>query len=363
MPCWHAPLTRHPCTVLIRLTAHCRRRKIRCLLADGDPAQRCQNCIRLKKECVFYPVDQQNAIDQSRSQSSTKSTNPLSGVSPSPPELGSGRPFERARQVGSFPSLPSNAPPGYHGMPMEPGSTMPEQGDFVPAYAADGMSDLNAERLPPHEYGYASAMENARPFQPSQELTPHHLSSMSQLSQPVESGYWRASPSGQTADFAPFPSSGSAVQQTAQDAPYTFSPPESHSWSSSSQPSTRAMSYGNPQEGLQRGYVPAHMNYQPQNLQPNPPATYPPLDVSRATMQSVVPGPHSAPVGTPVAQFMPGHPYMFQPQGPITASPLPTQHQYPGQWYSDSASFNQHQQASDNQTSPMHGQFTSKPPQ
>lgn len=26
--------------------AHCRRRKIRCLVADDDPQQRCQNCIR-----------------------------------------------------------------------------------------------------------------------------------------------------------------------------------------------------------------------------------------------------------------------------------------------------------------------------
>jgi Fungal Zn(2)-Cys(6) binuclear cluster domain len=38
---------------------HCRRRKIRCLLAPGDPQGRCSNCIRLKKECNFYPVDQQ----------------------------------------------------------------------------------------------------------------------------------------------------------------------------------------------------------------------------------------------------------------------------------------------------------------
>lgn len=362
MPCWHAPLTRHPCRVLIRLTAHCRRRKIRCLLAEGDPAQRCQNCIRLKKECVFYPVDQQAVIDQTRSQSSTKSTNPSSGVSPSPPELGSGRPFERARQFGSFPSLPSNAPPEYHGVPLEPGSAFPGQGDFAPALAADGMSDINAGRVPHHDYGYPPTMNTSRTFQAPQEMTPQHLSSMSHLNEPVQPTYWRTSPSGQTTDFAPFPSSGSAVQPTPQDAPYTFSPPESHSWSSSSQPSTRSMSYSNPQEGAQHGYIPAQMNYQPQGLQPNPPATYPPLDVSRASMQSAMPGPHSAPVGTPIAPFMPGQPYIFQPQGPITASPLPTQQHYQGPWYTDSASFSQ-QQGQDSQPSPIHGQFASKPPQ
>ncbi|KAF2277664.1 uncharacterized protein EI97DRAFT_300921 [Westerdykella ornata] len=37
---------------------HCRRRKIRCLVANDDPHGRCSNCIRLKKECNFYPVDQ-----------------------------------------------------------------------------------------------------------------------------------------------------------------------------------------------------------------------------------------------------------------------------------------------------------------
>lgn len=45
--------------VLIILQGHCRRRKIRCLLAPEDAHGRCSNCIRLKKDCNFYPVDQQ----------------------------------------------------------------------------------------------------------------------------------------------------------------------------------------------------------------------------------------------------------------------------------------------------------------
>src|SRR5271155_670565 len=40
-------------------SGHCRRRKIRCVLALDDPTARCSNCIRLKKDCHFYPVDQQ----------------------------------------------------------------------------------------------------------------------------------------------------------------------------------------------------------------------------------------------------------------------------------------------------------------
>ncbi|KAH0420300.1 hypothetical protein CcaCcLH18_14092 [Colletotrichum camelliae] len=37
---------------------HCRRRKIRCIPVPTDTLGRCSNCIRLKKECAFHPVDQ-----------------------------------------------------------------------------------------------------------------------------------------------------------------------------------------------------------------------------------------------------------------------------------------------------------------
>ncbi|KAH6660572.1 hypothetical protein BKA67DRAFT_653742 [Truncatella angustata] len=38
---------------------HCRRRKIRCIPYVNDPQGRCQNCIRLKKECTFHSVGQE----------------------------------------------------------------------------------------------------------------------------------------------------------------------------------------------------------------------------------------------------------------------------------------------------------------
>ncbi|KAI5285588.1 hypothetical protein KEM54_000454 [Ascosphaera aggregata] len=42
--------------------AHCRRRKIRCVPSGNSG--RCENCIRLKKECRFHPVDQQPSNDR-----------------------------------------------------------------------------------------------------------------------------------------------------------------------------------------------------------------------------------------------------------------------------------------------------------
>lgn len=43
---------------------HCRRRKIRCLMAADDAQRRCENCIRLRKECQFFPVDQQPPVEK-----------------------------------------------------------------------------------------------------------------------------------------------------------------------------------------------------------------------------------------------------------------------------------------------------------
>lgn len=64
---------------------HCRRRKIRCLLAPGDAQGRCENCIRLKKECNFYPVDQQPPVEKkSRSGSKVESVSSGPSSAPSP---------------------------------------------------------------------------------------------------------------------------------------------------------------------------------------------------------------------------------------------------------------------------------------
>jgi len=54
---------------------HCRKRKIRCLLPiPEDPQGRCANCIRLKKECNFYPVTESSQHEVRASSASRKST-------------------------------------------------------------------------------------------------------------------------------------------------------------------------------------------------------------------------------------------------------------------------------------------------
>ncbi|OKL62272.1 hypothetical protein UA08_02867 [Talaromyces atroroseus] len=58
---------------------HCRRRKIRCLVSADDSEGRCENCIRLRKECQFYPVDQQPPTDRKARPGNT----PTSSADPS----------------------------------------------------------------------------------------------------------------------------------------------------------------------------------------------------------------------------------------------------------------------------------------
>lgn len=63
---------------------HCRRRKIRCLVSADDSEGRCENCIRLRKECQFYPVDQQPPTDRSKARPGMKMENtPTSSADPS----------------------------------------------------------------------------------------------------------------------------------------------------------------------------------------------------------------------------------------------------------------------------------------
>jgi hypothetical protein len=75
----------------IQPAGHCRRRKIRCLVANDDLLQRCLNCIKLKKECSFLPVDHPpNEERRSRTGSRAEAASGEgSGSSSSSPPIGS----------------------------------------------------------------------------------------------------------------------------------------------------------------------------------------------------------------------------------------------------------------------------------
>lgn len=85
---------------------HCRRRKIRCLLAPDDTQGRCENCIRLKKECHFYPVDQQPAVDKrGRPISKPETAGSDASLTTTPPLLGSGTVMEQKESYFTYPNM------------------------------------------------------------------------------------------------------------------------------------------------------------------------------------------------------------------------------------------------------------------
>ncbi|KAL0474703.1 hypothetical protein QR685DRAFT_20231 [Neurospora intermedia] len=97
---------------------HCRRRKIRCIPSQNDVQARCVNCIRLKKECTFYPVDQQPSQETRQKSAQRSSTGPKITSTSSSPAIQSGA-LSEVHSHSSYPHLSlasiTNMPP-----PMKP---------------------------------------------------------------------------------------------------------------------------------------------------------------------------------------------------------------------------------------------------
>lgn len=90
------------------MLGHCRRRKIRCLLASEDLQQRCLNCIKLKKECSFLPVDPQAQGERRpRTKSAVEArSGETSGSASSSPPLVGGHLINQVEDFNHFPPLP-----------------------------------------------------------------------------------------------------------------------------------------------------------------------------------------------------------------------------------------------------------------
>lgn len=92
-----------------RSAVHCRRRKIRCLVAADDGQGRCENCIRLRKECQFFPVDQQPPVEKktrptSRLETPATERSTSTPITSSPTNLGA----DSMEAFYPYPSMPLN---------------------------------------------------------------------------------------------------------------------------------------------------------------------------------------------------------------------------------------------------------------
>jgi hypothetical protein len=168
---------------------HCRRRKIRCIPAQGDLQNRCSNCIRLKKECIFFPVDQppqlesRNARDpiiQEVMGSGSQSSSPTS-LTVAPHDLQDGVPYTHL-------TMPPIQDPGNSDLKK------PRMDSFSPENKAHMYSR-------PQEYGH-----NTGPWIASE------ASAIPRAPTDVSPTYWRETPS--ITAFAPYPSNPQISHQS-----------------------------------------------------------------------------------------------------------------------------------------------------
>lgn len=100
------------CTYCFWFLVHCRRRKIRCLVAPDDSQGRCENCIRLRKECQFFPVDQQPPVEKKSRPTSRLETQPPADHSTSITSSPTNVKFDSAEPFYPYPQIPLNASSG-----------------------------------------------------------------------------------------------------------------------------------------------------------------------------------------------------------------------------------------------------------
>nr|OQO16576.1 hypothetical protein B0A51_17181 [Rachicladosporium sp. CCFEE 5018] len=321
--------------------AHCRRRKIRCVLADGDDQNRCQNCIRLRKECIFYPVDQQNAIDN-QSQSSMRGSSDatqLSGPSPSPQELNTGRPFERIHQFGSLPSLPSNAPPFNNSpVPLDPSDAYAAQGGPPHQRVMHDGFNVDAGRMSAAQYAF-QMQNNVRPpwehSSPIRSQSQNTERSTNEMSAP----HWRSS--GLQAQFSPFPVEQTEMSHSGSTPAYAYAPSHPQTWPISPSHMAGQSAYASLQDSVQQPYNPNNSMYAPQPHLMGAHQQYAGFDIQRSASHPPV---LSVPVSTSMGQFQqPPHPYMFQQHSSAIDSPLP-QHGFSTPWNSGTAASSASQQ-------------------
>ncbi|KAK8088246.1 hypothetical protein PG997_003207 [Apiospora hydei] len=115
---------------------HCRRRKIRCILQPADPGGRCMNCIRLKKECSFFPVDQQPPALPGQKQGTRSSVGSKITSTSSSPAMTTGQPPDAARhpmypQLSTSQSLQHMGPPAMQSASANTYSVAPEASGLV----------------------------------------------------------------------------------------------------------------------------------------------------------------------------------------------------------------------------------------
>lgn len=308
---------------------HCRRRKIRCLLAPDDPNGRCANCIRLKKECNFFPVEHNPDMSQSQTGGSKDgSTGQPATPTNSSPRHPSSIPGERVGEFRApYPGPPSTVPPLGFGFQ--------DDSEIDPRHTP-GQRGMPVQHP---SYPYPHPIDTQWP--PTNSFLPSSTVNESPQSNP---SYWRQSPSTTNSVYGSESnvsgghtpaamSTSSSMSYGQQDGQWGQQPPF--------QPPARSMSYGNI-EGLQQQYQGQGLGIQHDYPRRTSPYQYPTsIDTNSATVHATTMGgattaPNSAPI-VPNNSYYPPSWNSYDPV-PGHGPPMPM----PGrsmsaQWYAEAA--------------------------
>ncbi|KAI4273201.1 MAG: hypothetical protein LQ337_004808 [Flavoplaca oasis] len=281
---------------------HCRRRKIRCLLALDDPQNRCSNCIRLKKECCFFPVDQQPSMDRRPRTGSKAGSGETSASSSSSPAM-TGGPVVDFAQFHPLPLSNQEYPPSAPPLSTTTSSPSRRASENSRTYEFSYHHDRSHWESPFYDHAPTSA-GNSTPEDPSHP-------------------YWRLGESPVTPAFQQFsgpPGPPNSLVHHAFEPRSSFaafnSPREDAGWP----PAPRSMSFGHV-EDLSHGYPHPYSSPMSMDYRRRPSELYPPslqTSSNNSTHNSsgeILTPPMSAPVTSqPMAHFvspawnsLPGH--------------------------------------------------------
>lgn len=242
---------------------------------------------------MFYPVDQQSALESKSHSHSSKSgvgTGSSSGVSQSPPDVGPAA-FESHREIGGFHTVPSNAPTDYHRLALDH--------DHLANLEGQGFNQM-PEAMDQAGSAYRQQTGAQSPWFGSEGFQ-YPMSSITHSSPEFPAHhYWRHNSITSPADYAPFPYSFDATStppQTHNQNPYAFTQQRTDSmWPHPQQQPVRSMSFphieGYAQNMSQYGAFQQGAMHQPTAVRPLPPT----LDIPNATTMTHAPAPRSAPI-------------------------------------------------------------------
>ncbi|KAJ6020405.1 hypothetical protein N7540_005909 [Penicillium herquei] len=290
---------------------HCRRRKIRCLVAPDDAQGRCENCIRLRKECQFFPVDQQPPIEKKSRPNSRLETQPTDHATPpissSPTNLNQ----DSVDAFYPYPQIPLNA------------SSAQDMSGFNPvAFAGQPMSGFAPDRpMGPGEFSPNPTMETGVPWDEYTTISdPQMLASMAankaqMMNYPPNVWTPGSVPSG----LSPSSPMSGASQMSGQTQPmntpaYTIQP-DGSVWQVAPPPQpSRAMSY--PGQDMSSNYPQPQFQQMPPDLKRR--MTTPAQSLSAPNV-----GVHTSPASAPDMQPAPGSiPYPTQAGMGFTQWPM-----------------------------------------